>query len=123
MVRQNKNSMKLPDVVQHKVEVLQSRHERALYLQRERESYSAPNILWDSASLHFIHSEGSPRRTLKTPEQVCLEMLKKDQEETRRYDDLLFEHSVKIEAYFRAYRQLLENCAMGSNDTLPRFKL
>ena len=37
--------MELPDVVQHKVEVLQSRHERALYLQQERDSGKASNIL------------------------------------------------------------------------------
>jgi len=116
MVRQNQSSMKLPDVVQHKVEVLQSRHERALYLQHERES-SAPGILWDCASLHFVHAENtSPRRVLKSPEQLCLDMLKKDQEETRRLDALLFEHSLKIEAYFRAYRQLVENGAMASED-------
>ncbi|CAE7726862.1 unnamed protein product [Symbiodinium sp. CCMP2592] len=122
MVRQNTNSVKLPDVVQHKVEVLQSRHERALYLQHERESqqtYSQQTgVLWDSASLHFVHCEGSPRRKMKSPEQLCLDMLKRNQEDTRKLDNNLFEHSVKIEAYFRAYRQLLENSAMGSHDDL-----
>ena len=116
--------MKLPDVVQHKVEVLQSRHERALYLQHERESqqtYSQQTgVLWDCASLHFVHCEGSPRRKMKSPEQLCLDMLKRNQEETRKLDNNLFEHSVKIEAYFRAYRQLLENSAMGSHDSLAR---
>ena len=45
-MRQNKNAVELPDVVQHKVEVLQSRHERALYLQQERDSQWARTILW-----------------------------------------------------------------------------
>ena len=57
---------------------------------------------------------------MKSPEQLCLDMLKRNQEETRKLDNNLFEHSVKIEAYFRAYRQLLENSAMGSHDSLAR---
>lgn len=124
MVRQNKNAVVLPDVVQHKIEVLQSRHERALYLQHERDnrySRGIPITLWDCASLHMdVDPErSSPARQMKSPEQLCLEMLKKDREETQRYDDELFQHCVAIEGYVRLYSQLLEYLAMSSHDPRP----
>ncbi|CAK9036216.1 unnamed protein product [Durusdinium trenchii] len=118
MVRQNKNTMELPDVVQHKVEVLQSRHERALYLQQERDS-NAPSILWDCASLHFDQST-SPKRQLKSAEQLCLEMLRKDREETHHLDEKLFQHCLAIEAKCRLYRQLVECLVMAAHDAPHR---
>ena len=90
-------------------------HERALYLQQERDSRSGSGVttvtLWDCASLHVDQTDTgpSPTRQLKSPEQLCLEMLKKDREETQRFDDELFQHCMAIDAEKQGMK-IVEQC-------------
>lgn len=114
MVRKNLAGMQLPAVLQHKVAVLQSVHERALYLQREREVGHASVSLLESASLH----RNSPSNgKFKTAEQECENVLKQRRKQVQELESRLDEHSKRIEACLRSCEKLV-----GKIDRLKKTK-
>lgn len=104
MVRRNTEGVQRPDVVQHVVNVLQTQHERALYLQRERQGATG---LLEAASLHQSQSPSGDAK-LKTAKQACEEVLQHRRRQTKIFEGKLNEHSLSIEAYLRCCRRLLE---------------
>lgn len=124
MVRRNTTGLVRPEVIQHKVHVLLTRHERALYLMRERAhadhsiipgGSSATASLLEYASLHRATAPSAGDN--RTAAQMCDEELRERSHRVEEAKASLCDVILSMEARIQRLQEMIETGLLSSNDS------